>query len=168
MHVQQAAVAVNALNPHMTLAQGACKNSARGQQSRNWCLVLLHVVFKQSCMCVMLQVLHGGENLLDKVEQLKQRSAATKTQLEVAARQQEEQRRRLEQLQLERLDLDAQYSSLEVRKGRQQHATVLFNRLGQSLAHQPGSNVFSVLPVVTAAASGITCRHCVDVTLLGL
>jgi predicted nucleic acid-binding Zn-ribbon protein len=63
----------------------------------------------------MLQVLHGGENLLDKVEQLKQRSAATKNQLEVAARQQEEQRRRLEQLQLERLDLDAQYSSLEVR-----------------------------------------------------
>jgi kinesin family protein 3/17 len=62
-----------------------------------------------------VQVLHGGENLLDKVEQLKQRSAATKTQLEVAARQQEEQRRRLEQLQLERLDLDAQYSSLEVR-----------------------------------------------------
>ncbi|WIA28846.1 hypothetical protein OEZ86_011372 [Tetradesmus obliquus] len=59
------------------------------------------------------KVLHGGENLLDKVEQLKQRSAATKTQLEVAARQQEEQRRRLEQLQLERLDLDAQYSCLE-------------------------------------------------------
>lgn len=66
-------------------------------------------------MLMSLQVLHGGENLLDKVEQLKQRSAATKSQLEVAARQQEEQRQRLEQLQLERLDLDAQYSSLEVR-----------------------------------------------------
>jgi septal ring factor EnvC (AmiA/AmiB activator) len=63
---------------------------------------------------VCAQVLHGGENLLDKVEQLKQRSAATKTQLEVAARQQAEQQRRLEELQLERLDLDAQYSSLEV------------------------------------------------------
>lgn len=60
------------------------------------------------------QVLHGGENLLDKVEQLKQRSAATKTQLEVATRQQAEQQRRLEELQLERLDMDAQYSSLEV------------------------------------------------------
>lgn len=61
------------------------------------------------------QVLHGGENLLDKVEALKARSAATKAELEVAARQQEEQQRRLEQLQLERLDLSAQYSSLEVR-----------------------------------------------------
>jgi septal ring factor EnvC (AmiA/AmiB activator) len=82
-------------------------------------------------------VLHGGENLLDKVEQLKQRSAATKTQLEVAARQQEEQRQRLEQLQLERLDLDAQYSSLEVSAACQQGASVLANlwrsRLGSSI-----------------------------------
>lgn len=62
-----------------------------------------------------LQVLHGGENLLDKVEALKARSAATKAELEVAARQKEEQQRRLEQLQVERLDLNAQYSTLEVR-----------------------------------------------------
>lgn len=61
-----------------------------------------------------LQVLHGGENLLDKVEALKARSAATKAELEVAARQKEEQQRRLEQLQVERLDLNAQYSTLEV------------------------------------------------------
>lgn len=60
------------------------------------------------------QVLHGGENLLDKVEALKARSAATKAELEVAARQKEEQARRLEQLQLERLDLNTQYSTLEV------------------------------------------------------
>lgn len=59
-------------------------------------------------------MLHGGENLLDKVEALKARSAATKAELEVAARQQEEQQRRLEQLQVERLDLSAQYSTLEV------------------------------------------------------
>eukprot|EP00878_Enallax_costatus_P003701 GHUV01003917.1.p1 GENE.GHUV01003917.1~~GHUV01003917.1.p1 ORF type:complete len:577 (+),score=222.07 GHUV01003917.1:120-1850(+) len=59
------------------------------------------------------KVLHGGENLLDKVEQLKQRSAQTKTQLDIARRQQEEQQRRLEQLQVERLDISAQYSSLE-------------------------------------------------------
>lgn len=63
---------------------------------------------------VMSQVLHGGENLLDKVEELKQRSAQTKTQLELAARQQEEHRRRLEQLQHEKLDISAQYSNLEV------------------------------------------------------
>lgn len=63
------------------------------------------------------QVLHGGENLLDKVEQLKQRSAQTKTQLDVARRRQEEQQRRLEKLQVERLDISAQYSSLEVRRG---------------------------------------------------
>jgi kinesin family protein 3/17 len=62
----------------------------------------------------LLQVLHGGENLLDKVEALKARSAATKAELEVAARQKEEQQRRLEQLQLERLDLNTQYSTLEV------------------------------------------------------
>jgi predicted nucleic acid-binding Zn-ribbon protein len=61
-----------------------------------------------------MQVLHGGENLLDKVEALKARSAATKAELEVAARQKEEQQRRLEQLQIERLDLSAQYSTLEV------------------------------------------------------
>lgn len=61
-----------------------------------------------------MQVLHGGENLLDKVEALKARSAATKAELEVAARQKEEQQRRLEQLQLERLDLNTQYSTLEV------------------------------------------------------
>lgn len=65
----------------------------------------------------VLQVLHGGENLLDKVEALKARSAATKAELEVAARQKEEQQRRLEQLQLERLDLNTQYSTLEVRPG---------------------------------------------------
>lgn len=64
------------------------------------------------CCCV--QVLHGGENLLDKVEALKARSAATKAELEVAARQKEEQQRRLEQLQLERLDLNTQYSTLGV------------------------------------------------------
>jgi hypothetical protein len=63
---------------------------------------------------LLLQVLHGGENLLDKVEALKARSAATKAELEVAARQQAEQQRRLEQLQLQRMDLSAQYSSLEV------------------------------------------------------
>jgi septal ring factor EnvC (AmiA/AmiB activator) len=62
----------------------------------------------------LLQVLHGGENLLDKVEALKARSAATKAELEVAARQKEEQQRRLEQLQIERLDLNAQYSSVQV------------------------------------------------------
>lgn len=67
------------------------------------------------CVCVCaLQVLHGGENLLDKVEALKARSAATKAELEVAVRQKEEQQRRLEQLQLERLDLNTQYSTLEV------------------------------------------------------
>lgn len=60
------------------------------------------------------QVLHGGENLLDKVEELKQRSAQTKTQLEIATRQREEQQRRLEQLQVEKFDLTTQYSSLEV------------------------------------------------------
>lgn len=65
-------------------------------------------------LCAGLQVLHGGENLLDKVEALKARSAATKAELEVAARQKEEQQRRLEQLQLERLDLNTQYSTLEV------------------------------------------------------
>lgn len=63
---------------------------------------------------VLRQVLHGGENLLDKVEALKARSAATKAELEVAARQKEEQQQRLEQLQLERLDLNTQYSTLEV------------------------------------------------------
>lgn len=59
-------------------------------------------------------MLHGGENLLDKVEALEARSEAAAAQLEVAARQQQEQQRRLDQLQLERLDLNAQYSSLEV------------------------------------------------------
>jgi len=69
------------------------------------------VVEAQYATYMYTQVLHGGENLLDKVEQLKQRSAATKTQLEVAARQQAEQQRRLEELQLERLDLDDSHSS---------------------------------------------------------
>jgi hypothetical protein len=95
----------------------------------------------------VLQVLHGGENLLDKVEQLKQRSAATKTQLEVAARQQEEQQRHLEQLQLERLDLDAQYSSLEVRAVWQQGAAVLVGTWRSSV--HSNSSVCSKF-----------CRHC--------
>jgi kinesin family protein 3/17 len=81
---------------------------ALGNQSMSSSILLL-------CLCVVSpQVLHGGENLLDKVEELKARSAATKAELEVAARQKEEQQRRLEQLQLERLDLNAQYNTLEV------------------------------------------------------
>jgi kinesin family protein 3/17 len=60
------------------------------------------------------KVLHGGVNLLDKVDELKARSNATKQELEVRRRQQEEQQRQLEQLQVVQLDLSKKYSSLEV------------------------------------------------------
>jgi len=60
-------------------------------------------------------VLHGGVNLLDKVDELKARSMATKQEMEVRRRQQEEQQRRLQQLQSHQLDITQAYASLEVR-----------------------------------------------------
>jgi kinesin family protein 3/17 len=62
-------------------------------------------------------VLHGGVNLLEKVDELKARSNATKAELEVRARQQAEQSRRLEELQVKQVDLNHKYNSLEVREG---------------------------------------------------
>ncbi len=61
------------------------------------------------------QVLHGNVNLLDKVDELKQRSAATKQELEVQRRMEEEQKRRLKELALQNMDTNQKYSSLEVR-----------------------------------------------------
>ncbi|KIZ06247.1 kinesin family member 3B [Monoraphidium neglectum] len=71
------------------------------------------------------KVLHGGVNLLDKVDELKARSVATKQEMEVRRRQQEEQQRRLQQLQLHQLDLNQAYTSLEdevAQKSRQLRA----------------------------------------------
>lgn len=61
-----------------------------------------------------MQVLQGGVNLLDKVDQLKQRSAATKQELAVRARQEQEHKRRLQQLQSQQVDFSRKYASLEV------------------------------------------------------
>jgi len=61
-----------------------------------------------------LQVLHGGVNLLEKVDELKARSADTKAALEVQRRQEEEQRRHVKELELQRMDFDAKFNSLEV------------------------------------------------------
>lgn len=66
------------------------------------------------CFHCLLQVLHGGVNLLQKVDELKARSNATKQELEVRRRQKEEQMRRLAELQTQQIDLQKKYSSLEV------------------------------------------------------
>ncbi|GBF89159.1 kinesin-II motor protein [Raphidocelis subcapitata] len=59
------------------------------------------------------KVLHGGVNLLERVDELKARSAATKAEMEVARRQSEEQERRLRELQTKRAGLSEAYGSLE-------------------------------------------------------
>lgn len=55
----------------------------------------------------------GGVNLLDKVDELKKRSEDTKRELAIRKRQEEEQKRRLVELQDVTTAIDAKYSSME-------------------------------------------------------
>src|SRR3569833_1669894 len=64
---------------------------------------------------VPLQVIHAGVNLLDKVDELKKRSEDTKREMALRQRQEEEQKRRLEDLEANNMEFDKKYSSLEVR-----------------------------------------------------
>jgi kinesin family member 3A len=61
------------------------------------------------------QVLHGGVNLLEKVDELKKRSESTKRELEIQRRQEEEQRRRVQELEVQQMDFSEKFSSLEAR-----------------------------------------------------
>jgi len=68
------------------------------------------------------KVLQGGVNLLDKVDELKKRSEDLKREAQIRKRQEEEQKRRLAELQLQQMDADAKFQSLEEEvqvKGRQ-------------------------------------------------
>lgn len=68
------------------------------------------------------QVVSGGENLLDKVDDLKKRSEDLKRQGEIAKRQEEEMRRRQQEIEMQHMDANAKYASLEEEvqvKGRQ-------------------------------------------------
>ena len=60
-------------------------------------------------------MLHGGVNLLEKVDELKKRSEVTKRELEIQRRQEEEQRRRVQELEVAKMDFNEKFSSLEVR-----------------------------------------------------
>jgi kinesin family protein 3/17 len=68
------------------------------------------------------KVVSGGENLLDKVDDLKKRSEGLKRQAEVAKRQEGEMKRRQQEIEMQHMDAEARFSSLEEEvqvKGRQ-------------------------------------------------
>ena len=52
------------------------------------------------------QVLQGGVNLLEKVDELKKRSEDLKKDAQVRKRQEEEQKRRLQELEVQQMDVD--------------------------------------------------------------
>jgi len=59
------------------------------------------------------KVVSGGENLLDKVDDLKKRSEDLKRQAEIAKRQEEELKRRQQEIEMQHMDANAKYTSLE-------------------------------------------------------
>lgn len=64
--------------------------------------------------CLVVQVIRGGVNLIEKVEQLDKQTAETKAQLEAAIKEQKDQQKRIDTLNDINLLAQQKYTSLEV------------------------------------------------------